>query len=358
MVTFAIPDFRMDKAGFDFEAMQLEKMGVKFEFNKALGKDFTIEKIAKQYSSVIVAIGMNKAKTLDLIENNVPAEKRIDALTFLKSFNQKENKIKEDSVILIIGGGNSAIDAARSAKKLNSKHRIIVSCIETESKIPAFAEEVTHAIEEGIEFICNSYAENVSVKNSEKISIKLYSFSDKKYLQDIQCDYVVTAIGQTTDPTEIGSLPKDENARVNGSTGHKNVFVAGDICSGNNLSVIGAIASGKKAAVRVRELLENYKFEYEGERALEKLNSNLNPVINLRSTKIDADINLEIEKYNLFQSCYKCNHCIDNFGCPAMVKINGKVQIDASRCNLCGLCIDVCPNNAIRWEIGTETVIC
>ncbi len=357
MVSFAIPDFRMDKAGFDFEAMQLEKMGVIFEFNKTLGKDFTIEKFAKKYNSVILAIGMNKAKLLDIIEDNIPTENKIDAITFLKSFNTKENKIKADSVILIIGGGNSAMDAARSAKKLNSKHRIIVSCIETESTIPAFAEEVTHAIDEGVEFICNSYAENVTVKNSEKIIINLHSYNDKKHLQDIQCDYVVTAIGQTTNPSEIGSLSKDENDRVIISTGYKNVFVAGDICSGNNLSVIGAIASGKKAAVRVRKLLENYKFDYEGESALEKLNSNPGSVINLKSTKIDADINLEIEKYNLFQSCYKCNHCIDNFGCPAMVKINGKVQIDASRCNLCGLCIDVCPNNAIRWEIGTETAV-
>ena len=138
-------------------------------------------------------------------------------------------------------------------------------------------------------------------------------------------------------------------------TGYKNVFVAGDISSGNNMSVIGAIASGKKAAIGVRKLLEKYKFDYEGEKALERLNTNPTPTIKLRSTIIDENIKLEIDKYNLFQSCQKCNHCIDNFGCPAMVKVNGKVQIDMSRCTLCGLCIDVCPNNAISWQ--TETVI-
>ena len=140
----------------------------------------------------------------------------------------------------------------------------------------------------------------------------------------------------------------------NNFTGNKNIFVAGDICSRNNMSVIGAIASGKKAAVGVRKFLEGYKFEYEGEKALDRLNSNPSPTLQLKSKLIDETIQLEIEKYNLFQSCQKCNHCIDNFGCPAMVKVNGKVQIDMNRCNLCGLCIDVCPNNAIRWETVKE----
>ena len=134
------------------------------------------------------------------------------------------------------------------------------------------------------------------------------------------------------------------------------------------MSVIGAIASGKSAAVEVRKLLEKYKLEYEGKKALDRLNTsvplrNTNEENSSKNSNSDGgenshsvnNIRSEIEKYNLFQSCYKCNHCIDNFGCPAMVKVNGKVQIDSSRCNLCGLCIDVCPNNAIRWE--TEEAI-
>lgn len=352
MVTFAIPTFRMDKSGFDFEAMQLENMGVKFNFNTSLGKEITLEQLANEFDSVILAIGMNKAKTLDVIESNVPTEKRIDALTFLKSFNQGENAIKDGSVVLVIGGGNSAIDAARSAKRLDPTNKIIVSCIETESSIPAFAEEVKHAKDEGIEFITDSNMELCLVEG-EKIKVSLHSFESKKFLRDLQCDYIITAIGQTTEPSEIPHLTKDENLRVvseNCFSGYKNVFVAGDISSGNNMSVIGAIASGKKAAIGIRKLLEGYKFGYEGEQALERLNTNPSPTLHLRSTITDDNLKVEIEKYNLFQSCQKCNHCIDNFGCPAMVKVNGKVQIDMSRCNLCGLCIDVCPNNAIRWS--------
>lgn len=353
MVTHAIPDFRMDKNGFDFEAMQLEKMGVKFHFNKSLGNDFTLEQLDKKHDAVLLAIGMNQSKKLDLIENNIPAEQKIDALDFLKSFNQKESTIKEESVILIIGGGNSAIDAARSAKRLNQKNRIIVCCIETENTMPAFAEEVKHAANEGIEFIHDIYVENVVLKSKEKIKIILHTHSTKKFYQNLRCDYIITAIGQTSNSSEFEKLPTDENARVlsnDNFTGYKNIFVAGDIHSGNNMSVIGAIASGKKAANSIRKKLEDYPFEYEGEKALHRLNTNPTPTLQLRSTIIDGTLNLEIEKYNLYQACYKCNHCIDNFGCPAMLKIKGKVQIDESRCTLCGLCIDVCPNNAIKWE--------
>ena len=116
------------------------------------------------------------------------------------------------------------------------------------------------------------------------------------------------------------------------------------------MSGIGAIASGKKAVVAIRKLLEGYSFAYEGEKALERLNTNPTPLQKLPSSDLEAGEIPDIGEYNLFQSCQKCNHCIDNFGCPAMVKVNGKVTIDESRCTQCGLCIDVCPNNAIRWE--------
>jgi NADH dehydrogenase FAD-containing subunit/NAD-dependent dihydropyrimidine dehydrogenase PreA subunit len=385
--------------------MQLAEMGVKFQFNTSLGKEISLEKLLKEFDSVILAIGMSKSKTLDLIESTVPAKKRTDALTFLKAFNlhltpnpspkergekvlpfgqpkvATEGHLGGVATVLVIGGGNSAIDAARSAKKLSALNKVIISCIETENSMPAFAEEVKHAAEEDIEFIHDSFVKGCSVEKSGAIKIELHSFDNKKHLQDLKCDYIITAIGQTTDVSLTENLSKDENLRVkseNSFSGYKNIFVAGDISSGNNMSVIGSIASGKKAAVAVRKLLENYKYGYEGEKALERLNnSHLTPlpdrqagnpspkergekVLPFGQPKVGSEARLGgvwIEQYNLYQSCYKCNHCIDNFGCPAMVKVGGKVQIDMSRCNLCGLCIDVCPNNAIHWEVVEEEVL-
>ncbi len=373
MITYAIPDFRMDKKGYDFEIMQLNEMGVKFHFNKSLGRDFTLENHTADFDSIILAIGFGNSKVLETVEKNLPSEKWLDALSFLKALNT--NKIPfgdspsisegnlDGASILVIGGGNSAIDAARSAKRLNPRNKIIVSCIEVEEAMPAFIEEVKHAISEGIAFIHDSYIKECSLSEKGVIEVSLHSQSRNNFLQELQFDYVITAIGQQSEQTafeKIGGEKIDMQGRIKneqGYSGYKNVFVAGDISSGNHMSLIGAIASGKLAAVGVRKWLENYKYNYEGEKALAKLNS-----VDTQSTRIlklidKNNLRSEVEQFNLFQACMKCNHCIDNFGCPAMIKINGKVKIDYDRCTLCGLCIDVCPNNAIRWEMVNEKEI-
>ncbi|MCC6601444.1 MAG: FAD-dependent oxidoreductase, partial [Crocinitomicaceae bacterium] len=363
MVTYAIPDFRMDKTGFDYEAMQLKEMGVKFHFNKSLGKDFSLENISADFDAVILAIGMGKSKTLEVIEKNIPSENKSDALSFLKDFNLKKLKLRNGSVILVIGGGNSAIDAARSAKTMYPLSKVIVSCIETTEAMPAFVEEVNHAIDEGVEFIYDSRVNDCSVISNGKIEANLHSCSKNEFLQKMDCDYVITAIGQISEQKvfeKIGSEKIDTQGRiinVKGNSEYKNVFVAGDISSDNNMSVIGAIASGKRAAVAVRKSLEEYKYEYEGSAALDKLNSAPVHISRNAVSLTPENLQVTIEQFNLHQSCMKCNHCIDNFGCPAMVKVIGKVKIDYSRCTLCGLCIEVCPNNAIRWEVVREEEI-
>jgi ferredoxin len=136
-------------------------------------------------------------------------------------------------------------------------------------------------------------------------------------------------------------------------TQHGNVFVAGDICADNHNSLIGAIASGKNAAVGVRSLLEGYTHKYEGFEALKILNqsndSELKPKQCSHDVLEESYIKAEMPKFDLFQACAKCDHCIENFGCPALVKNNGQVVIDEFLCTNCGLCIDVCINDAIHW---------
>jgi Fe-S-cluster-containing hydrogenase component 2 len=100
----------------------------------------------------------------------------------------------------------------------------------------------------------------------------------------------------------------------------------------------------------VINLLENYPYDYEGQSALDKLSGSNNLRTTNHSEFTNESLLEEIQKFDLFQTCAKCNHCIDNFGCPAMTKVDGKVVIDEKRCTACGLCLDVCPNNAIYVE--------
>lgn len=361
LIKSVIPDFRMDKTGFDYEVSQLEEMGVLFHFNTSLGTDILLEDISDQYDGVIVSIGLGKSSQLD-ITNAISDNKKFDALTFLKGYNLGTLNIEPSVSFLVVGGGNSALDVARSAKRLHPSNDVILSCIETRNTMPAFNEEIEHAIEEGVTIVPNSYVSSCSENGLLNISIN--QFETKEHLQDIKADYIVVAIGQEGNLEEYAAIGtnnlSDENKivanRENGFTNYKNVFVAGDICDENHMSLIGAIASGKRAVVGIKQQLEKYQFDYEGIGALLDLNNNVNEGQIHTTMDLEGDISSFISKFNLFQSCEKCNHCIDNLGCPAMIKVEGKIVIDYPKCTKCGLCIDVCPNDAIRWQSETEMI--
>ncbi|NUM51912.1 MAG: FAD-dependent oxidoreductase [Flavobacteriales bacterium] len=356
MLKYIIPFFRMDKTGLDYEISILEELGVTFFSNKLLGKDFTIKELCQKYDAVVVAIGLWKSKKLEVVENHVPHTKKHTALSFLKAINTTSIQETKPSNYLIIGGGNSAIDSARAAKKINPNNTVTLICIESRENMPAFEEEIIHAIEEGVEIMPESTVEKV-VDSNKVIQCTIKSFHTDK-TQIISCDVIITAIGQSPNAELFSELTEqtDKNSSLihinneNGFTNFKNVFAAGDICNGNHQSVIGAIASGKKAATGIRQLLENYKYSYEGIAALDKLNqSNGKYSIPKNNFTNEEDLLEEIKGMDFYQACAKCNHCIDNFGCPAMIKVNGKIEIDYQKCTNCGLCIDVCPNNAITF---------
>lgn len=355
LIQAVIPNFRMDKKGYDHEIAQLEKMGAKMHFNKALGKDVQLSGLSKDYDAVLLAFGLGKSKSLDLLNKNISKDRCIDALTFLRLFNSSKLDKSKAGSYLVIGGGNSAIDAARSAKRLHPDNKVIISCIESKDTMPAFDEEIAHGIAEGVTVRNETYVHAVC-QDSEGISVDLHDWDTKQYRIALNVDYVIIAIGQQGDIGLLDDLEvevdKDQNRIIadNGSnyTNSGNVFVAGDLHAGNNMSIIGAIAGGKKAAVGIRHLLEDYSYPYEGQKALDMLNSKTlfrNP-----EPMSGGEVLLsEIQQFDLYQSCQKCNHCIENFGCPALIKVNGKVEVDQAKCTKCGLCVDVCPNDAIHW---------
>jgi len=361
LIKYVIPDFRMDKSALDYEVDQLSKMGVNFFYNSSLGSTIQLDELTKKYDSVILALGLGKAKKLDVVKN-ISESKYSDALSFLVGYNLRNLPIKTSSRILVIGGGNSAIDAARSAKIFDSTNSVYVACVETEDKMPAFGEEVEHAKAEGIQIYNNLFID--SCVENDNIELMMHAFDTKEFKQKLEVDYIVVAIGQTgknSDYELVGEDKLGEQGKIKadektGFSNYENVFVAGDVCDGNHMSLIGAIASGKKAAIGVRQKLENYEFEYEGLDTLLKLNDKESEGETSEELQMNGDINEFISKFNLFQSCEKCNHCIDNLGCPAMIKVDGKIQIDYPKCTKCGLCIDVCPNDAIQWVKEKELV--
>jgi NADPH-dependent glutamate synthase beta subunit-like oxidoreductase/NAD-dependent dihydropyrimidine dehydrogenase PreA subunit len=361
MVAFAIPNFRMDKEGLHYESMQLAKMGVQFHFGQEMGKEFELEELRNKYDAVLLALGQGKPRPLAVVETQVPASRRMDALQLLRQLNTGQTATEADGAILVIGGGNSAMDAARAAKRRYPGSAVVVSCLETQDKLPAFPEEFGHALREQVQFIFGSQVHGIQMMANGRLVVGLRDVGSGLALTQMEVGLVVTAIGQVTDTQALGQRrpPLDGQGRVahhDGQIENGNLFVAGDLAAGNNMSVIGAIGSGKRAANSIRRHFENHGYEYEGQFALDRLNTQQH-VYAARPPKPKADVLLKtIERFDLQQACAKCNHCVDNFGCPAMIKENGKVVIDQELCNLCGLCIDVCPNNAISWQVvKTET---
>ena len=352
LIKYVIPDFRMDKSGFDVEVGQLVTMGVNFNFNTQLGKDIQLEELSKKYDGVVVALGLSISNELEVLKP-ISKERVFDAMTFLKSYNLKTLNITDGSKLLVIGGGNSAIDVARSAKRFNAENEVYLSCVESLKNMPAFTEEVTHAKAEGVNIIANSYVDSCAEEGD--IEVMLNQYDTKVNLLKLNCDYIVVAIGQIGNAKEyevIGQKNFSQGNKIKadkktGYTNYRNVFVAGDVCDENHMSLIGAIASGKRAAIGIRQQIEGYKYDFEGLDALLGLNEKEREGATSNPIALEGDITDFIKNFNLFQSCEKCNHCIDNLGCPAMIKVNGKIEIDYASCTKCGLCIDVCPNDAI-----------
>ena len=357
LLKFAIPAFRMDKDGFDTEISALTDLGVEFRFGAALGDNISLNGLKQDFDGVLLAIGMGKSSTLDMVEKNLPPECRFDAITFLRRYNEDLLEMKPGARVFVIGGGNSAVDAARAAKKTGADVTIIYR--RSRAEMPAFDEEIESALSEGVIIVNDCIIGDCKVNKSGEIKVILKSFRGDQERGELHGDYIISAVGQegNADALKATGLKTNDAMRLivdpsNCQVESTNVFVAGDICADNHVSIIGAIASGKKAATGLRQLLEGYAFDYEGLEALNILNSP--EMARLKSQRYpDEAINEtylrdELPSFDLYQVCGKCDHCIENFGCPALIKVDGKVVIDDHQCNSCGLCIDVCLNRAIH----------
>jgi NADPH-dependent glutamate synthase beta subunit-like oxidoreductase/NAD-dependent dihydropyrimidine dehydrogenase PreA subunit len=364
-----IPDFRFDKSKYDQEIELLEKLGVNFQYRQSLGESIHLPELATNFDAVIVAAGLGQAAKLPMIESSFAENRKFTSTEFLQLFNSDQIKVEPDASILIIGGGNSAMDAARSARRLTPRGQTVISCLEEEASMPAFQEEIQHVLDAGITILDDSCVDRIDCLEDGQYKVYLNNYASGDSRESIDVDYVITAIGQHAEnllPESWTQAGQDSLGRIKDDASGlpDNVFVAGDLLADNHQSLIGAIGSGKKAAVAVRKALENYAYDYEGQAALDNLTAESTEHRTFSTLLASADINFDpelihekIAPFNLHQTCERCNHCIDNFGCPSLHKLDGHVVINQQSCIRCGLCIDVCPNNAIHWTTELDLEI-
>ncbi|MFC1563706.1 FAD-dependent oxidoreductase [candidate division KSB1 bacterium] len=265
MLRYGIPRYRLPGEIIDKDIKRILRTGVKIKTETVFGKDLTFEDLENEGADAIfIATGLSSGKKLpNILDENTDI---IDGLNFLHK--AAETTLPSDyfqsEKIVVIGGGNVAVDAARTAFRFKAEQVKIV-CLEKYDQMPAYRWEIGEAEDEGVQ-IRNEWGikEINSINENTEIILKkcLRVFDDEEkfnpqyddsQVETMSCDKVIICIGQDS---ELDFLDSDPLISHNGTitvksgtleTGRKGVFAGGDIVSGP-ASVIEAVASGRKAA--------------------------------------------------------------------------------------------------------------
>ncbi len=282
VLVYGIPEFRLPKAIVSKDIDYVKSLGVEIKTNMVIGKIFTIEELFKQgFKAVFVSTGAGLPYFMNIPGENLngvySANEYLTRSNLMKAYRFPENDtpiVKADRVA-IVGGGNVAMDSARTAKRLGAKHVYLVYR-RSEEEMPARNEEIEHAKEEGIELkLLTNPVEIIGkdgwVNKIRSIKMKLGEPDDSGRRRpipikgsefDLEVEVVIMAIGQGPNPlltstipelklTKWGNINADEET---GKTNIKGVFAGGDIVTGA-ATVILAMGAGTKAAKSIDEYI-------------------------------------------------------------------------------------------------------
>ena len=278
MLSVGIPAYRLPKELVNLEVSLLQKMGVEIKTGVRLGTDFTIADLKEQgYGAILLAIGAHKGISLQLPGEDLDGV--MPGVDFLRNVNLGED-VKVGKHVAVIGGGNTAMDAARTALRLGAAEVTIVYR-RSESEITAAKDEIHEAMEENIKFqmltgpkailgedgrvtglacILNELGEPDASGRRRPVPIEGSEFV-------LAVDTVITAVGQSPDTTGLDNsglnLGRGNTITadpINLATGIPGVFAAGDVVTGP-ATVIDAIGAGKKAAANIQLYLQGEALE-------------------------------------------------------------------------------------------------
>jgi len=279
MLVQTIPSYRLPREILAREIRMIENMGVDIQTGVRLGTDFTISSLkAEGYHAVFIGVGNPEG-----IKPKIPgidSEGVVDALKFLQTYNLR-GSVPVGKKIIVVGGGNAAIDAARTAVRLGAE-KVSVVYRRTQDEMPAWAEEIDAAVQEKIELFTLTnpkeiLTENGKVSGVHCVRMKLGTFdssgrrkpveSDESFI--MEADQIIVATGQTLDVEKITSgieldLAGKSQIKCDKQTGQTSepwIFTGGDAATGPS-SVIEAVAGGERAAVGIDLFLSGDKHDF------------------------------------------------------------------------------------------------
>ena len=266
VLAFGIPEYRLPKEVLAHEIELISKVGVNINLNTEIGKDIEFNDLKMQYDAIYISTGTQSPQKVNIPGENLPGV--IHGINFLKDVNLHK-EVKIGKTVAIIGGGNTAIDSARTALRLGAE-KVIVLYRRTLDAMPAYETEIHEAIEEGVEImelvapVRFVEGKDGAVSKIECTKMKLGEFDNSGRRKSvviensnffIEVDMVIPAVSQYSDlpfvkSDEIGVTPwgtfvVNDNTLM---TTMEGVFAGGDVAWGPD-TVIRAIADGKKAAI-------------------------------------------------------------------------------------------------------------
>lgn len=369
VLAFGIPQYRLPKEVLQRDIDLIEQAGVKIHLNTEVGKDVTFNELKKKHNAVYIATGTQISNKVGIPGEGLQGV--YYGLDFLRDVNLGKKPVKGRKVV-VIGGGNVAVDVARTALRLGAKSVEMV-CLEQRDEMPALPEEVEATLEEGIR-IHNGWGPRRILDKEAAVGIELKKctsvfdvegcFSptyDENTLKTLSADRIIIAIGQALDKqfvshagieTEQGNFKVDKNMM----TTIPGVFSGGDVVKGSNV-VIAAIADGKKAVQSIHNYLGAQGMINKGseivlpERPDELMwNHNSRNKIKClppfeRKNSFD-EVVLGFTQEQIMEESRRC------LGCGTTV-----VGVDADKCVACVACVDACGENAITYVPRQETKI-
>ena len=282
VLRYGIPEFRLPKEIIDKEVAVLSRLGVTIELNVIIGKTLTIAELREEFDAVFIANGAGLPTMLNIPGENLKGV--YAANEFLTRVNLMEAGRRDDcstpiikrSEVAVIGGGNTAMDCVRTARRLGAERAMIVYR-RGEAEMPARVEEIKHAKEEGVEFvmltapieILGSEEGWVSALRCLRMELGPPDASGRRRPQplegsefDLPAGVVINAVGTSANPLLTATAPdlnlnKWGNIMINeeGETSIPGVFAGGDIVRGG-ATVILAMGDGKRAAAAINEYLK------------------------------------------------------------------------------------------------------
>ena len=267
ILVYGIPSFVLDKDIVNQKIDYIKSLGVKFNMNKKLSKDILLNDLLEKYDAIFLGFGASIGKTMNIEGNKL--DNIVDANYFLEKMYKKSFDLTNFNNIIVVGGGNTAIDTARVAKR-NSKANVSIVYRRSEKEMPARVNEYMQAINDGISFnfLTNPvrFLGNEKVSKVECIKMELVKVDNDRArpveIKDsnftIDADLVVLAISSGIDSnltnqlqtTSWGGIIVNENMQ----TSIDKVFAGGDCVNGPSL-VVTAMKDGIKAAKSIDEYL-------------------------------------------------------------------------------------------------------